>query len=278
VRPYSAAVAEFEVHQRYHYAYTAPVSNLTQRLMTVPPDVYGDQRLVSFDVAVAGVPHHQLSWAVDAFGNRVCTINVPRVDQEVEFLTRYRVRRAARGHAIAEFGPQYVLPTPLTQADANLAAVARRIAKHATSVEQRVQHAFGWLARAMTYEVGVTGVHTTAAQALQLGRGVCQDLVHLLLSVLRQMSIPARYVSGHLPGDGAPHAWLEVLVNERVLAYDPTHTREARGNYVIVAVGRDYADVAPTAGVFYGAARGSLTSTRLVRAVGARQSSRSAAA
>ena len=62
--------------------------------------------------------------------------------------------------------------------------------------------------------------------------------------------LPARYVSGHLLGEGASHAWVEVRADGRTVAYDPTHARETDLRYVTVAVGRDYRDVAPTAGTY----------------------------
>ena len=110
---------------------------------------------------------------------------------------------------------------------------------------------------AIAFQIGVTGVRTPAAMALHLGRGVCQDFAHLLLCVLRLLAIPARYVSGQLLGEGVPHAWVECLVDGEVIAYDPTHGRRARLDYVTVAVGRDFADVTPTSGVFSGAATAS---------------------
>ena len=72
--------------------------------------------------------------------------------------------------------------------------------------------------------------------------------------------MPARYVSGHLLGEGAPHAWIEALLPDpehqdqlRVMAYDPTHRIAPGLNYITVAVGRDYADITPTSGTFQGA-------------------------
>jgi transglutaminase-like putative cysteine protease len=91
----------------------------------------------------------------------------------------------------------------------------------------------------------------------------------MMLSVLRLLDVPARYVSGHLLGEGAPHAWVEALVEgasepglPEVIAYDPTHHRRAGLNYITVAVGRDYADVAPTSGTFVGPASGRLSSSK----------------
>jgi transglutaminase-like putative cysteine protease len=81
---------------------------------------------------------------------------------------------------------------------------------------------------------------------------------------LRELAIPARYVSGHLLGQGAPHAWVEALPVEAgtgsasVIACDPTHHRRADRDYIVVATGRDFADVTSTSGVFTGAALGKL--------------------
>jgi hypothetical protein len=65
---------------------------------------------------------------------------------------------------------------------------------------------------AITYEYGTTTVETTAAEALAGGRGVCQDQAHLMLALCHLLGLPARYVSGHLLGQGGTHAWAEVIV------------------------------------------------------------------
>jgi len=111
----------------------------------------------------------------------------------------------------------------------------------------------------LIYEKGATDVKTTADKALALGRGVCQDFSHIMLAACRIQSIPARYVSGYLYNNGrtaASHSWVDVLVPDRGwVSLDPTHNREQTGQYVRVAVGRDYADVPPTRGIFKGHAK-----------------------
>jgi len=89
-------------------------------------------------------------------------------------------------------------PTALTGADGALAEAGRDLAAAATSAMDLAERACTWTHRAMTYEHGVTGVHTTAASALAGGRGVCQDYAHVMLTVCRAGGLPARYVSGHL--------------------------------------------------------------------------------
>jgi len=112
---------------------------------------------------------------------------------------------------------------------------------------------------AMTYERGSTHVHTRADEALADGRGVCQDFAHVLIGLARVHGLPARYVSGYLydPRRGeeheASHAWVDVLDPERGwISLDPTHDREQTEHYVRIGVGRDYADVPPTRGVYKG--------------------------
>ena len=126
----------------------------------------------------------------------------------------------------------------------------------------------------MTYRYGVTGVRTTAAEALELGAGVCQDYAHVMLAVCRACGLPSRYVSGHLLGQGGTHAWVEVVLPTHdgtgdaiAHAFDPTHASRGGLGYVSVAVGADYSDVAPTSGTYRSGAKGTLTATKRVSLV-----------
>src|SRR5688572_2218180 len=268
--------AVYGVHQQYTYEYTAPVSNLHQRLIVVPRAVHGDQRLLEHQLAVSGAQSPVQHWQGDAFSNRMCLVRAPHVEERLVFETRYRVSRTADGAAspglelaLAWDPGAYLEPTALTAPDDSLRAVATRLAQGASSQVILAERANAWAASAITYQIGVTGVQTPAAMALHLGKGVCQDYAHMMLAVLRLIGIPARYVSGHLLGEGAPHAWVEALVEDanelgrpEVIAYDPTHHRRAGLNYITVAVGRDYADVAPTSGTFTGPATGRLSAVK----------------
>jgi transglutaminase-like putative cysteine protease len=115
---------------------------------------------------------------------------------------------------------------------------------------------------AIKYEKGATEVTTTAAQALALRRGVCQDFSHILLAACRSQGLPARYVSGYLYNNGystATHAWVDVyLPGLGWRSLDSTHNKPQTDQYVRVAIGRDYADVPPTRGIFVGNAKESM--------------------
>ena len=267
--------AVYQVRQHYRYTYTGPVTDLKQQLVMIPPDRHGDQRLLAYDLDVRGASgDHAMTWEQDAFGNRVCRVVVGSVEHAVDFEATYRVERRA-GRPRSPTAPrhpnsgalgEYLRATGLTAPDARLLAVARVLRAGAPSPHARAEAAHTWAARAISYQLGVTGVHTPAAMALHLGRGVCQDYAHILLCLLRLLDVPARYVSGHLLGEGAPHAWVEAFLPDptapggtAIVAYDPTHHRRVGLNYITVAVGRDFADVTPTSGFFSGPAAGKLS-------------------
>jgi transglutaminase-like putative cysteine protease len=113
----------------------------------------------------------------------------------------------------------------------------------------------------LDYVRGATSVGTTSAEARDLGQGVCQDFSHLTLALLRSAGLPARYVSGYLHprSDGAldepvsaeSHAWVEFWAGDWI-PVDPSNLTEVAERHVLVARGRDYADVRPLAGVYSG--------------------------
>jgi transglutaminase-like putative cysteine protease len=263
----------FRVEQSFRYAYAAPVTALAQRLVVVPRRRHGDLYRRSHRLAVTGAAHARRA-RLDAAGNTVVRVVAARVEQAVEFrLTATLDRVVGDGPPelplVALRDPRLLRATRLTGPDEALRELADgcRGPDHEQTAEQacRVAHA------ALAYEYGVTSGHTTAAQALAGGRGVCQDSAHVMLALCRLLGVPARYVSGHLIGQGGTHAWVEVLVPRGgravALAFDPCHGRRAGNGYVTVAVGRDYADVAPTSGTYVGAPGGTLTGTRKVSVV-----------
>jgi transglutaminase-like putative cysteine protease len=269
--------ATYRVRQHYRYTYTGPVWDLRQRLIMVPRDELGDQRLLGWSLDVRGTDgDHRIVWERDAFGNRVARVFAGHVPRAIDFEVSFRVERNRRevSHESTPWpagqGPRAFLEdTPLTAPDARIEAAAREIAAETRDRRDRAEYAHDWAARAIRYQHGVTGHQTPAAMALHLGRGVCQDYAHILLAMLRLLGVPSRYVSGHLLGEGAPHAWVEALFADPAdpqvvepVAYDPTHQRRARMDYLTVAVGRDFADISPTSGTYSGPAGGKLSASK----------------
>lgn len=263
------------IHQHLRYEYPGPIYDLQQRLMIIPPDTHGDQRCVVHQLDVSA-PTVEIFEQEDVFGNIVVNLCVPSVEKAIDFEAWIVVERdAGRGpHYVSAnwlSDPRLLESSTLTRADEMIqeAAVVLLAEGHeGTALAQRIND---WVYHALRYVQHVTDIHTTAAEALALGQGVCQDYAHSMLALCRQCGLPARYVSGHLLGEGGTHAWVEVLVPSAqrdndavVLPFDPTHGCEASLNYVTVAVGRDYGDVAPTSGTFSSSHRGQLSARKRV--------------
>jgi transglutaminase-like putative cysteine protease len=132
--------------------------------------------------------------------------------------------------------------------------------------------------RDIEYAPNSTRVDSTVDEVLASRRGVCQDFSHLAIALLRRFGLPARYVSGYLApvpnGDArevasATHAWIEVLLPQvGWTEFDPTHHSETGPRHIRIAVGRDYADVPPTRGVFKGGAASTLAVAIVVSPAG----------
>ncbi len=114
----------------------------------------------------------------------------------------------------------------------------------------------------LKYEKKVTTARTPLSEALELGRGVCQDIAHLFLGATRALGLPARYVSGYVHGEGelATHAWCQAWGGAvGWVDVDPTRGIFVADDHVVIGVGRDFLDVPPNRGVWKGRADETIT-------------------
>lgn len=242
------------LEQRIHYGYSEPVTELRQRLRIVPPRAHGLQQRRRWRLAVKGVRTSSRRTFVDAFGNVTIDVHVPRIDDAVVFVLDVEAEpdRSGGPHETG-FDRRYLQHTRLTAPDDAMIEMSTGIRGQDVATLCRRVH------ESISYEWGVTGTSTTASEALAGGGGVCQDYAHIMLTVCRIAGLAARYVSGHLRGEGGSHAWVEVLSPHpqrkdawMVEGWDPTHDRRTTADYLVVATGRDYADAAPLTGSYSG--------------------------
>lgn len=112
------------------------------------------------------------------------------------------------------------------------------------------------------YDSDATDVDTRPEAAFAARRGVCQDFAHVMIAGMRGLGLPAAYVSGflrtlpppgrpRLEGADATHAWVAVWCGGEAgwVGLDPTNDMRAGADHVVIAIGRDYADVAPESGI-----------------------------
>jgi transglutaminase-like putative cysteine protease len=267
----SPGPVRFLLHQRFRYDYDRPAYDVHQRLVAVPRERHGQLRrqahLVS--VSVPGCPGPRSTARADRDGNLVVRVRLAVVEESVEFTAAAVLERVGRAGdapvpAAALTDARHLRPTRLTRPDAALRELAAELRAEAPHDADFAAAACARLRTELDFAFEATSVSTTAAEAYATRRGVCQDFAHIMLAVCRAAGVPARYVSGHLLGQpGGSHAWVEVLVRDghraRALAVDPSSGGRAGPRHLPVAVGRDYADVAPVSGVYSGTARGRLT-------------------
>ena len=263
-----ARSVHYLLHQVFRYDYDGPAYDVRQRLVALPRDRHGALRLRERHVAVSE-PAARAEVHQDAAGNAVVSVEVPVVTRSVEFTLAALVERVGpaedpRLPAAALSDPRNLVPTRLTSPSPELWDLAGTLRATSTDDAGLADALCTRLRGEFTFAFDTTSVFTTAAEAYALRHGVCQDFAHVMITVCRLAGVPARYVSGHLLGEqGGSHAWVEVLVADggqaRALAYDPTNGCRAGSRHLPVAVGRDYAEVAPTSGVYSGAAQGQLT-------------------
>jgi transglutaminase-like putative cysteine protease len=262
----------YVLRQRFRYEYEGQVHALRHRLVVLPRGRRGSLALRVQQVEVSAADA-QVVTRPDTHGNLVTTVRLEVVPQTVEFRVAAVIERTLPGTgpllpAEALEDPRQLSATTLTTADEALRELAAELRVAAPGDLDFAQLCCERVNAAIAYEFGVTSTSTTAAQAYAGGRGVCQDHAHVMLSLCRSVGVPARYVSGHLLGDGGTHAWVEVVVPQghhaRAVAFDPCNGVRAGARHLTIATGRDYRDVAPTSGSYRGNARGRLTTTKHV--------------
>jgi transglutaminase-like putative cysteine protease len=259
---------QVEHHSHYEYADVVYSSYNEARIipMTTPTQLVLDARL---EVA----PAHQPVRYVDYWGTVVHAFDLHQPHRDMDVVGRSVVETTApapppvhlnwkdlHSDAVRDDFAELLAPTTQVPADCRVLELADELrGEHSPATAGRA--AVEWVREQLAYVAGTTAVHTSAIEAWDGRQGVCQDFAHLALAVVRAMGIPARYCSGYLhPNpeagvgptlDGESHAWIEVWTGEWE-ALDPTIGSPVTDRHVLVARGRDYADVSPVKGIFHG--------------------------
>jgi transglutaminase-like putative cysteine protease len=280
------------LHITYSYDNPADASRHIVRLS--PADLPGEQRQVAGTLSVDPKP---AEWRVhtDFFGNNSVELAYFDAHKKIKFTVQSRVERpeVQRGpdrspplaelaqdiagcKSLAPWAPHhFVGATARVPIDRATTAYARNLLATGFSVQDAVMAIGEALNRDFHYDPKATTVETPMLDAFHGRRGVCQDFSHIMIACLRGLGIPAGYVSGflrttpppgkkRLEGADAMHAWVRAWCGTQVgwVEYDPTNVTFAGSDHVVIARGRDYADVAPIKGILR--SHGKHTSTQTV--------------
>jgi len=237
------------------YRYSHRVDHSVQIARLTPRPEPG-QRTLRWSLASPGRQVEQ----IDAFGNITHLITVDEPIEEIHLLAEGLVDTSdAEGWLPTEeagLSPlAFLASTRLTEPDDAIGRLAARWRPDAARDPETLLEIAGAIRDAVVWEHGITTVDHDAAEALALGRGVCQDHAHLFAAVCRLLGVPVRYVSGYFHPAGeqavASHAWADAWLGaERGwFSVDITHGSTAGASHCRLAVGRDYLDAGPVRGV-----------------------------
>lgn len=237
------------------YVYEAPVRYSTQYLRLVPAS-NSRQRVLEWTLDAPATPLELR----DGYGNILHVLTIIKPVTEIVIRSGGTVETLPGIDDAPDdvrLSPLIFLrPTPLTRAEGPLAQFADQHRRRGATLTGLRDLAHGVRER-IPFESGVTAVHSTALEAYEHGRGVCQDHAHVFIACCRYLGIPARYVSGYLylPDQDEPvasHAWAEAWVVDRWRSFDITNGAPAGEHHIRVAIGADYLDASPVRGVRHG--------------------------
>ncbi len=278
--------AFYQILHDTHYRYAAPVS-LAQQLAHLWPRACPWQRNHEQQLLVSPQPCQRQD-ALDVFGNPLTRLVFERPHDELKVSARLKVEVLARGEldltqspaweqacTALRYSGQALLPEVLEAARfrfespyVHLKQVFSDYAADCFTPGRPLLAAVDGLMQKIfaefSFDAAATQVATPLLQVLEERRGVCQDFAHLMLACLRSRGLAARYVSGYLltqPPPGQPrligadasHAWVSVFCPEQGwVDFDPTNNIRPALEHIILAWGRDFADVSPLRGVILG--------------------------
>ena len=247
------------IRHETRYRYARPAAYTIQRLR-MTPRTEPLQQTLQWEISSPGIRRGM----TDAFGNQgdIVTLTAPHDEVRIVACGTVAIQPPRQGRIPERMllpVLAFTVPTRLTTPTDTIREFA---ARHLTSPAATTAQLLGLadaICAAVSYQPGATAISSTAGDALQLGRGVCQDHAHLFIACCHAFGLPVRYVSGYIhPGEGelehgATHAWVDAWVDETGysgwVAIDITHVRLQNADYCRIAVGRDYESVAPVRGI-----------------------------
>ena len=271
----------YSIRHRTQFRYSSEVSE-SQMEVRMHPRTEGPQRCLTFQLSVS--PKARVMSYRDYLGNTIHHFNVPGDHTELSIVAEALVDVLPPPEVPESLGSQawqeldmvvsrgdyweMLLPSQFGQPTPALEALVEEFdARRREDPMTLIRELNRLMSESFAYVPKSTRVDSPIDHAIESRKGVCQDFAHIMLALLRGLRIPSRYVSGyvcrraqdHDRSGGASHAWVEALLpGLGWIGFDPTNNLLAGERHIRTAIGRDYADVPPTRGIFKGAAKSEL--------------------
>ncbi|TVS04039.1 MAG: transglutaminase family protein [Rhodobacteraceae bacterium] len=265
------------VVHKTRYEFATPVGGIIQSLRLTPARCEG-QKIVNWSVDVPGAVIGGLF--SDGAGDHIQTVSLRNLTSTVEVNVSGKVETqdmagVLRGHRERVPPRAYMRNTPRTEPNRAIRELVEdTLAVMGTASALDRAHALASAVhKALPYTPGATHAHTTAAEAMNEGLGVCQDHTHVMIACAHLAGLPARYVSGYLNAteDGSPHeashAWAEIYIDGLGwVGFDASNESCPNDHYIRLGSGLDAQDAAPIRGLVLGGAEESLDVTVVIEA------------
>jgi len=243
------------------YRFTEPIKHGLQRLRLTPKETQG-QTVLDWTMDYEGA-REELCYDDQNF-NHVTLVSVLEGARDVVITCHGTVQTEDKAGVIGHHAGHLPLwaflgHTDLTRPGPRIRQLIASVQRSGDGMVATLHNLSAAIRERVVYEIGYTGVDTTAEEAVIAGNGVCQDHAQIFVSAARALEIPARYVSGYLMMDDrieqeATHAWAEAWVQGLGwVGFDISNGISPDPRYVRVATGRDYRDAAPITGISFGA-------------------------
>lgn len=273
----------YDIRQTTACTYASPVTNAFHVLRQTPVNRPGQRvQVSSLQIEPAPVSRRE---GQDFFGNRLTWIALEDAHDTLTVKVSARIAIDAftlpadsvtweavqeQVFASTDIGPiapaHFLFASRMVSLDPEIRDYARQSFPPGRALLEAASELMHRIKTDMIYEIGATSVTTTPPMSFALRRGVCQDFAHIMIAGLRGIGLPAAYVSGYLrtirppgaarlQGADAMHAWVLVWCGSDTgwVGFDPTNDMIASDEHIVLAIGRDYTDVAPMDGVIVAA-------------------------
>ena len=274
---------KYKIKHTTEYSYQKSVDLCHNRLCLVPIES-ANQKCIFSDIKISPKPD-ELSVREDFFGNKILFFSIYKEHSNLEIVSESIVQmenllfmnqavnstllwqqvrdKIVEEPELAEEIIQYTVPSTYIPYSDIIKEFALDCFKSGDTLWNACNNLMRKICSTIKFTPGFTSINTPVETVVKAKKGVCQDLAHLMIACLRNMGIPARYVSGYietippegkekLVGADASHAWVSVYFPEiGWVEFDPTNNLLPSFQHIVVAYGRDYQDVAPIKGIVF---------------------------
>ncbi|MBK5278570.1 MAG: transglutaminase family protein [Bacteroidia bacterium] len=281
---------KYKIRHTTEYTYQEPVSTCLNRLCLTPLSL-PEHHCISSEIKIEPTPD-EMNYRTDFYGNTLLFFSTYKEHDHLEITALSEVTIDGRTNATLASGSmvlskdvkstlsqnpeenqdeiEFVLPSQYVPDSEVIKNFASDCFFQESTLWNSCQLLMGKIRNDIEFKPGFTTINTPVEAVVKGKKGVCQDFAHLMIACLRNMDIPARYVSGYIEtlpppgkkkliGTDASHAWVSVYFPDiGWVEFDPTNNLLPSDKHITVAFGRDYHDVAPIKGVVFGSGKQTL--------------------